>query len=144
VSGNIKLFAALVLAFVAPAMAHHNYRLNFDDSKEITLVGVVAKVSWANPHITIYLDVLGEDGETDSWALPTAAPGVAQNNGLTKETLAAGDAVVVVGWPARDETKQMRARRITLSNGNDVLLHPTGDRRGRNRDRETNDEAVTN
>ena len=45
----------LVLALAAPVVAHHNYRLNFDDSVEITLEGVVSKVSWANPHITIYL-----------------------------------------------------------------------------------------
>lgn len=122
------------VAFTLPALAHHNYRLNFDDSKEISLEGVVSEVSWENPHITIYIDVVGEDGETVSWVLPTAAPRVAQNNGLTKEVLAAGDAVVIVGWPARDETKQMRARRVTLSNGDEVLLHPTGDRRGRNRD----------
>ena len=123
----------LVLAFAMPVLAHHNYRLNFDDSKEITLEGVVSEVSWANPHITIYIDVLAENGETVSWVLPTAAPRVAQNNGLTKDVLAAGDEIVIVGWPARDESKQMRARRLTLSNGNDVLLHPTGDRRGRNR-----------
>jgi hypothetical protein len=127
-----------LLLFGLPATAHHNYRLNFDDSKEITLEGVVSEVSWANPHITIYLEVRGEGGESIVWVLPTAAPRVAQNNGLTREVLAAGDEVVIVGWPARDESKQMRARVITLSNGDDVLLHPTGDRSNRNRDRDRN------
>ena len=143
-SRNIGLFVVLVLINAAPATAHHNYRLNFDDSKEISLEGVVSEVSWANPHITIYIDVVGSDGETVSWVMPTAAPRVAQNNGLTKEVLAAGDKVVIVVGPARDGAKQMRARRVTLSNGDDVLLHPTGDRRGRNRDSGTNDESAAN
>ena len=52
-----SLIVVLVLALAAPALAHHNYRLHFDDSAEINLEGVVSEVSWANPHITIYLDV---------------------------------------------------------------------------------------
>ena len=73
-----SLIVVLVLALAAPALAHHNYRLNFDDSIEITLEGVVSEVSWANPHITIYLDVTNDDDEVIKWALPTAAPGVAR------------------------------------------------------------------
>ena len=131
-----SLIVVLVLALAAPALAHHNYRLNFDDSIEITLEGVVSEVSWANPHITIYLDVMSEDGEVIKWALPTAAPGVARRNGLTSDVLEAGDKIVISGWPARDESLQMRARVITLEDGTDIPLHPTDRNRDRNRDRD--------
>ena len=129
-----------VLALGMPAMAHHNYRLNFDDSKEIALDGVVAKISWGNPHITIYLDVSVDNGEVVSWVIPTAAPNVARRNGLTDAVLAAGDEIHIVGWPARDASLQMRARMVKTSNGSEFLLHPTGDRRGRNRGEDNQEE----
>jgi len=134
---NSKSFVViLILVLATPALAHHNYRLNFDDSVEITLEGVVSEVSWANPHITIYLDVTNDDGEVIKWALPTAAPGVARRNGLTSEVLEAGDEIVISGWPARDKSLQMRARAITLEDGTDIPLHPTDRNRNRNRERD--------
>jgi hypothetical protein len=125
-----------ILALAVPAFAHHNYRLNFDDKVEITLEGIVSEVSWANPHITIYLDVTNDNGEVIKWALPTAAPGVARRNGLTSEVLQAGDKIVISGWPARDKSLQMRARVVTLENGKEIPLHPTDRNRNRDRDRD--------
>ena len=130
---EVCILVAIVLACALPATAHHNYRLNFDDSKEIALDGVVTEISWANPHITIYLDVPTDSGDVISWVIPTAAPNVARRNGLTDAVLEAGDQIYIVGWPARDESLQMRARMVKVSDGDEYLLHPTGDRRGRNR-----------
>jgi len=131
-----SLIVFSIMALAAPALAHHNYRLNFDDSVEITLAGIVSEVSWANPHITIYLDVMNDNGEVIKWALPTAAPGVARRNGLTSEVLKAGDKIVISGWPARDKSLQMRARVVTLKDGKEIPLHPTDRNRNRNRDRD--------
>jgi hypothetical protein len=126
--------AVVVIVFLGlPAAAHHNYRLNFDDSKEIVLEGIVSRISWGNPHITIYLDVMTEDDETISWEIPTAAPNVARQNGFTDAVLKAGEEIHIVGWPARDDSRQMRARMVRVSDGSEYLLHPTGDRRNRNR-----------
>ena len=134
--------AVVVIVFLGlPAMAHHNYRLNFDDSKEIVLEGVVSKISWGNPHITIYLDVMTADDETISWEIPTAAPNVARRNGFTDAVLKAGEEIYIVGWPARDDSRQMRARMVRVSDGSEYLLHPTGDRRNRNR--RTDDPAAS-
>ena len=132
---RILLTSSLAFFLAAPVLAHHNYRLNYDDSKEITLVGVASKISWANPHITIYLDVTDADGEVVRWAIPTAAPGVARRNGFTSEVLKEGDHVTLVGWPARDESLQMRARLVTLEDGTEFPLHPTDRQRNRDRDR---------
>ena len=134
--------AVVVIVFLGlPAAAHHNYRLNFDDSKEIVLEGVVSKISWGNPHITIYLDVVTEDDEIISWEIPTAAPNVARQNGFTDAVLKAGEEIHIVGWPARDDSRQMRARMVRVSDGSEYLLHPTGDRR--NRKRRTDDPAAS-
>ena len=117
-----------VLLIVLPVHAHHNYRLNFDNSIEITIEGVVTKVSWMNPHISIYLDAVDANGNVTNWIMPTAAPGIAGRNGMTAETLTVGEKVTVVGWPARDGTNTMRARLLILADGSKIPLSPTGGR----------------
>ena len=62
----ILLFATL---FSLSALAHHNYRLKFDDNREITLTGIVTKFDWKNPHIEIFMDVTGEDGRDHQLSL---------------------------------------------------------------------------
>jgi hypothetical protein len=47
---------ALGLAFVllsasSPVLAHHGFVVEFDEKKPITLVGVVTKMEFMNPHI---------------------------------------------------------------------------------------------
>ena len=120
----LAVMAAVVLAL--PVLAHHNYRLNFDYSKAITLEGVVTRFEWVNPHINIHMDVVDEDGNVTRWIMPTAAPGVATRNGLTPETVTAGDKAIVTGWPARDGTNRVRARTIVLEDGRSFPLSPAG------------------
>ena len=121
----MKILVILLTAlFSLSALAHHNYRLKFDDSQEITLTGVVTNFDWKNPHIEIFLDVETEDGEIVNWVLPTAAPRVAEGNGITKDTVKEGDILVAVGWPARDGSNEMRARVMTLEDGTEYRLSP--------------------
>ena len=121
----MKILVILLTAlFSFSALAHHNYRLKFDDSQEITLTGVVTNFDWKNPHIEIFMDVEGEDGEIVSWILPTAAPRVAGGNGITKDTVKEGDTLAAVGWPSRDGSNEMRARLMTLEDGTEYRLSP--------------------
>ena len=122
----IGVSSVVTLLLALPVLAHHNYRLMFDDSKEVTLEGVVTEFAWVNPHINIYLDVADDDGNVTNWVMPTAAPGVATNNGLTPETVTAGDSVIVTGWPSRDGTNRVRARTIVLEDGRSFPLSPNG------------------
>ena len=121
-----RLLAVLVVLASVPALAHHNYRLRFDDSVDITLSGVVTHFDWKNPHIEIFLDVTDENGDVTNWVLPTAAPGVAGRNGITPETVLTGDTLVVTGWPARNGSNEMRARIMTLEDGTKYRLSPGG------------------
>ena len=97
--------------------------------------GIVTRFEWNNPHLEIFLDVENDKGETEKWILPTAAPRVAQNNGLDPETVTVGDEITVSGWPARDGSNVMRARKLTLKDGRSFGLTPTGRDRGRGRGR---------
>ena len=118
-----------ILTFVLgtlPAIAHHNYRLAFDDSRAVSVEGVVTEFEWVNPHVIIHLDAVDADGMVTSWVMPTAAPGVAGRNGMTSETVFPGNKAIVTGWPARDGSHQLRARTIMLEDGRSFPLYPVG------------------
>jgi hypothetical protein len=119
-----NLTVLVVFLTSMPALAHHNYRLRFDDSTEIELTGVVTNFDWKNPHIEIFIDVEDADGNVTNWVLPTAAPVVATRSGVTPETVVPGDTLVVTGWPARDGSNEMRAWVMTLADGTSFQLSP--------------------
>tara|TARA_B100001250_G_scaffold198790_1_gene170544 strand:- start:175 stop:588 length:414 start_codon:yes stop_codon:yes gene_type:complete len=128
----MKKVIFLLIAFSsAPSLTHHNYAANYDSAQIISLEGIVTQVDWKNPHIEIFIDV-EEDGEIFSWVLPTAAPRVASRNGMTAETVAVGERIVISGWPSRDGSLKMRARSLILANGTEWPLYPTwtGSREG--------------
>ena len=92
-----KLIFLSVFFLSLPLLGHHNYRLRFDDAQEVSMEGTVASFEWKNPHLEISLDVENDQGKTENWILPTAAPRVAQNNGLGPETVVVGDEIIVLG-----------------------------------------------
>ena len=124
-----KIVFLVIVLLSAPSLSHHNYRMRYDPETIITLEGIVTQVDWKNPHIEIFVDV-EEDGEIFSWVLPTAAPGVASRNGMTAETVAVGERIVVSGWPSRNGSLEMRARSLIQANGTEWPLYPAWTRDG--------------
>ena len=53
-----RLASAVIVALVAssPLLAHHDWPV--DRTRQITLKGTVTAFLWADPHVTIALDVL--------------------------------------------------------------------------------------
>src|SRR5687768_11938892 len=105
------VLAFLVIAAVAavrPSLAHHSVAGQFDTQKTVTLVGVVSKVDWMNPHIYVYLDVKDEGGKVTTWQLETVPTAMARKAGLTKAMLIGnGEPVSVYAFPARDGTRSL-------------------------------------
>ena len=90
-----RLITAVALALTAGgAAAHHSFSV-FDMQTEATITGVVNKVQWTNPHIFIWVDVTGEDGEVVTWGLEGMSPNFLARRGWTRTTLEPGDEVTV-------------------------------------------------
>jgi hypothetical protein len=95
------LLLAIVLA-VPAAHAHHS-PARFDQSRTITIDGVVDRYDWANPHVYILIDQITEAGETVTWEIEAQPPAIMRRGGWLPETLSVGDVVSVSGNPGRGD-----------------------------------------
>ena len=75
-SGVVLAFAlvAALLLGTTSSSAHHPISAKFDDSKPVTLNGVVTLVDWRNPHVHVFLNVRGAKGEWINWAIELQSP----------------------------------------------------------------------
>jgi hypothetical protein len=121
---GVALAVAAVLATASVLSAHHSVAGQFDESKSVTLKGVISKVDWVNPHIYLYIDVK-TDAETVTWSLGTVPTAMARRAGLTKESIAGkvGEVVTIDCIPARDGTKHLGwVNTITYADGHKIEL----------------------
>ena len=120
------LAATIGLAGAAlPALAHHSFQAEYDESKPLTLQGKVTKVLADNPHGWIYLDAKNAQGRVVNWALELPAPNVLRRNGFDRniyETLvSSGEDVTVTAYAAKDGSKHAWAGGLTRADGGAVI-----------------------
>ena len=98
--GVLALVAALGVT-AAPAVAHHSYGATYDTSREVRLDGKLVQFVWRNPHAFVHVQAPDEAGASQRWAVEWSGTAQLANNGITRDTLKVGDAVVIVGRPSR-------------------------------------------
>jgi hypothetical protein len=105
-----------LLLSVAPALAHHSFSAEYDGKKPINIKGVVTNFEWANPHVWFYIDVTDpETGKVTNWACEMGPPNGLQRSGWSKTTMKVGDEVTVDGTLAKDGSKQLNSRSVTMT-----------------------------
>jgi hypothetical protein len=114
-----RLIASILLisglAMVPSALAHHSFSAEFDGSRSIRVEGTLSKLEWSNPHSYFYVDVKDEQGKVATWGCEGASPNALTRKGFAKGEVKIGDQLVVDGYPARDGSHLMNARRIYLN-----------------------------
>lgn len=116
---KIRVLAVLVLAMVVasamPVLAHHSFAAEFDTTKPVSLVGVVTKVEWMNPHTYFYIDVKdAETGQVTNWACEMGSPNGLTRQGWTRNTLHVGLVVTMEGTRAKDGSNRANARNVLV------------------------------
>jgi hypothetical protein len=106
----------LALTSVQQAVAHHSVPVNFDQSREITIEGVLTEVAWHNPHCRFMIEVTAEDGSKTEWLAEMGALNTLTRAGFPTERFAVGDRVAITGNPGwRGRT--MRLQAVVLQDG---------------------------
>jgi hypothetical protein len=125
---RLAILAAIVsLSAVVPLPAHHSFAAEFDGSKALRLTGTLTKIEWTNPHTYFYVDVKEENGNVVKWGCEAGSPGALSRRGFKRGDLKLGDTVIVDGYRAKDGSRLIDARRVTLPDGRIVSGASAGD-----------------
>ncbi len=116
-----------LLAFSAPAFAHHSFAAEYDNAKPITLTGTVTKVEWMNPHARFYMDVKDPKGAITKWEFELGSPNGLARRGWTRHSMKEGEQVVVDGYLAKDGSHLANAKHVKLADGRKLFAGSTDD-----------------
>jgi hypothetical protein len=115
-------FKILAFAFLAAnavgltAWAHHSHgAYAMTDYTEVA--GTVTEVYWINPHAWVYMDVVGANGEAESWALEAAGATTLARAGIDPDGVKAGDKISVRCHPLRDGSNGCLLGYVTTGDG---------------------------
>ena len=95
------LVSAGVLGIASVAAAHHSFSM-FIMEKEVTINGTVKEFQWTNPHIWIQVNVKTADGKVVEHSIEGGSPNGLRRNGWSRESMKAGDKIVLTVHPFKD------------------------------------------
>jgi hypothetical protein len=111
------MIVAGIIAAGMPLMAHHSFAAEFDNTKVVTMDGIVTKIDWTNPHVWFYMDVKDQSGKITNWGFEMGPPHLLQTSGWTRTTMKLGDQIHVVGSSAKNGSNRANARTVTTPDG---------------------------
>ncbi len=102
-NGLLVVLALVSGLFLAsrPANAHHGVA-GYDMAKTVTVHGTVSKFDWSNPHVVVYVDAKSDSGEMQHWTIEFASPVHMVRAGWSKNSMKAGDDIVIDTHPSRN------------------------------------------
>jgi hypothetical protein len=115
----MAVLIALFLAFTAGA---HHGSANYDVDREIVVTGIVKEWRWSNPHTWVYVTVTKADGGSEQWDGEGPPLSWAVQRGWSSATLAAGEEVSLVMYPARRNARAGLVKRIERKNRDPLLV----------------------
>lgn len=118
---------AFLAASAGTAAAHHSVPVNFDQSREVTIEGVLTEIRWINPHSRFRMDVTNPDGTRIEWLVEMGAANTMRRAGFPMERFIIGDRISVTGAPGRRE-RAVLLREAVLPDG--THLNPDMRERG--------------
>jgi len=114
-----KLIAAAVLCLglaATPSMAHHSFAM-FDLKKIETVEATVTSFRWSMPHVWVYANIPGANGQMEEWGFECHAPNLIARKGWKSSTLKPGDKITLRMHPMRDGSKAGSVISVALPNG---------------------------
>ena len=101
-----RAFFVLYL-FCFEANSHHSFSATFDESKLVTMEGLVDSVKYANPHVLVYFLVSDDEGNEELWYAESGSPITLRNINWNRDTISKGDYIRITGYPSRNGTRMI-------------------------------------
>ena len=98
------------------AYAHHSFAM-FDAEKKVEIEGIVKEFQWTNPHAWIMLNVAGDQGAPEAWAVEMNGPSGLVRQGWKPKTSTPGMPIKLVIHPLKDGTHGGQFMQVTLPDG---------------------------
>ena len=111
-----RVLACLLVLSTTATGAHHSVPVNFDQSREITIEGVLTEIAWRNPHAHFRVDVTGADGRTLEWLVEMGAVNTMKRAGFPMERFSVGQRIAITGHPGRRD-RALLLRETVLPDG---------------------------
>ena len=125
---SIAILAALLLSGVALS-AHHSGTM-FDETKDVTVQGVVKEFQYTNPHSWLLVDVTGADGKVTTWGFEAEGPTTLMQMKVRRSDFAPGTKVTMTGHPMKDGRPAASWTKAVRADG--VEFYPRGRNAGSN------------
>ena len=111
-----------LLMLFALMVPHHGTGISYDlEAPLITLKGTVTEWRWANPHVTLFIDVKDASGKIVNWGFEHSNVNTLARQGYNRNTLKIGQEVTVVAHPSRGGAEVALIRKVVLSDGKETL-----------------------
>jgi hypothetical protein len=98
---RLALIITGMLLCVAAAWAHHSLGATYDGNKTVTLDGKIFQLNLRNPHSFLQVEAKDENGVMQRWSLEWRSAGSLGQQGIKRDSLKAGEEVVVTANPSR-------------------------------------------
>jgi polyisoprenoid-binding protein YceI len=114
---KLLVTAFFMCAFSHTSMAHHAFAADYEAGNEGTVTGTITEVMYKNPHARYYIEVVNDDGSTETWDLQTMNLMMLGRVGWKKDTLKVGDKIKVDGILGRNNSKRMSISTVEREDG---------------------------
>lgn len=96
------LFGFAVAMFTATAVhAHHSFSAYYFEDQSVSIGGAIDTFEYRAPHAWVFVMAPDADGRLQRFGAEWANPSRLRRDGITRETLKAGDHVEITGSPGR-------------------------------------------
>ena len=114
----VVLLAAMALVAGAQVYAHHSFAATYLEDQTVQIEGELVQFLFRNPHSFVHVKVKEKNKQTGAieeirYAVEWGGAGQLGGQGVTRETLKAGDFVIISGSPGRNASDH-RVRMVTL------------------------------
>lgn len=113
----VGIAAILLVTLASTRTAAHHSAAGVDQTKSVTISGVLKEFKWANPHSWMDIDVADDKGQTKLWSVEMTAPAYLARAGWTSKTVKPGDKVTVTVRPMKNGDPGGLFVNITLPDG---------------------------